>query len=51
MKIIALLTDYSVGDRIINHLNLTFVADKPPSPQIASQQLLMATETSTEYYQ
>jgi len=30
MKVIAFLTDYSVVDRIINHLKLTFVADKPP---------------------
>jgi len=32
MKIISFLTDYSVVDRIINHLKLTFVADKPPPP-------------------
>jgi transposase len=30
MKIIAFLTDYAVVDRIIGHLKLTFVADKPP---------------------
>jgi transposase len=30
MKVIAFLTDYSVVDRIINHLKLTFVAAKPP---------------------
>jgi len=28
MKVIAFLTDYAVVDRIINHLKLTFVADK-----------------------
>jgi hypothetical protein len=31
MRIIAFLTDYAAVDRIINHLKLTFVADKPPS--------------------
>ncbi|MDH7514128.1 MAG: hypothetical protein QHH14_14375 [Clostridiales bacterium] len=29
MKIIAFLTDYAVVDRIINHLKLTFVAERP----------------------
>jgi hypothetical protein len=32
MRIIAFLTDYSVVDRIINHLKLTFVAAKPLCP-------------------
>ena len=50
MKVIAFLTDYSVVDRIINHLKLTFVADKPPPPQVAYQELLMAAETSAEYF-
>jgi hypothetical protein len=49
MRVIAFLTDYSVADRIINHLKLTFVADKPPPPHIAYQELLMAAETSPEY--
>ena len=42
MRIIAFLTDYGVVDRIINHLKLTFVADKPPPPQVAYQEHLMA---------
>jgi hypothetical protein len=50
MKIIAFLTDYAVVDRIINHLKLTFVADRPPPPYIASQELLMAADRSTEYF-
>ena len=45
MKVIAFLTDYPVVDRIINHLKLTFIADKPPPPRIASQELLTAAET------
>jgi hypothetical protein len=47
MRIIAFLTDYAVVDRIINHLKLTFVADRPP--HIAYQEVLMATEPSAEY--
>jgi hypothetical protein len=35
MKIISFLTDWAVVDRIINHLQLTFVADRPPPPQTA----------------
>jgi hypothetical protein len=49
MKIIAFLTDYAVVDRIIDHLKLTFVAERPPPPHIAYQEHLMAAETSPEY--
>jgi hypothetical protein len=47
---IAFLTDFSVVDRIINHLKLMFVADKSPPPQVAYQELLMVAETSAEYF-
>jgi len=49
MKIIAFLTDYALVDKIINHLKLTFVADRPPPPHIAYQEVLMAAEASSEY--
>jgi len=49
MRVIAFLTDYTVVDRIIDHLKLTFVADRPPPPHIAYQEVLMAAEASTEY--
>ena len=49
MKVIAFLTDYAVVDRIINHLNLTFVAERPPPPQIAFQEVLIAAEAPAEY--
>ena len=49
MKVISFLTDYPVVDKIINHLNLTFVAERPPPPHIAYQELLLAAETSAEY--
>lgn len=50
MKVIAFLTDFSVVDRIINHLKLSFVAAKPPPPRIAYQELLMAAEAGSEYF-
>ncbi len=49
MKIIAFLTDYSVVDRIIGHLKLTFVAERPPPTHLAYQELLTAAESSAEY--
>ena len=49
MKVIAFLTDYAVVDKIIEHLKLTFVAERPPPPHIAYQELLRAAETSAEY--
>ena len=49
MKAIAFLTDYAVVDRIIDHLKLTFVAERPPPSHIVYQELLMAAETSAEY--
>ena len=50
MRIIAFLSNYAVVDRIIQHLKLTFVAERPPPPQIAFQELLMAAETGAEYF-
>jgi hypothetical protein len=49
MKVIAFLTDYAVVDRIIDHLKLTFVAERPPPPHLAYQESLVAAETSGEY--
>jgi len=50
MKVVAFLTDFSVVDRIIDHLKLTFVAERPPPPQAVSQELLMAADVSAEYF-
>jgi len=50
MKIIASITDYSVVDRIINHLKLAFVASKPPPPRVAYREVLMAAEAGSEYF-
>jgi hypothetical protein len=30
MKVVAFITEVAVVDRIIDHLELTFVADRPP---------------------
>ena len=50
MKVIAFITDYAVIDKIINHLKLTFVADRPPPPHIAYQEILITDETSADYF-
>jgi hypothetical protein len=50
MKVISFLTDYPVVDKIINHLKLTFVAERPPPPHIVYQEVLMAAETGAEYF-
>ena len=39
MKVIAFLTDYAVVDKIIDHLKLGFVAERPPPPHIAYRKL------------
>jgi len=49
MKVVAFLTDYAVVDRIIRHLELTFVAEKPPPPYAFEQVALMAAEESGGY--
>ena len=48
MKIIAIITEYAVVDRIIDHQKLTFVAERPPPTHLAYQEVLMAAEASTE---
>lgn len=50
MKVIAFITNFGMVDRIINHLKLTFVAERPPPPHVAFQECLMAAETSAEYF-
>jgi hypothetical protein len=50
MRIIAFITEYAVVDRIIHHLKLTFMADKPPPPRIACQEFLVAAMKSAEYF-
>ena len=48
MKVVAFLTEYAVVDRIIDHLKLTFVADKPPPSHVFIEVALPAAEESGE---
>jgi hypothetical protein len=50
MKAIAFLTGYAVVNRIIDHLKLTFVAEKPPLSRVFTEVALMATEELAEYF-
>jgi hypothetical protein len=50
MKVITFLTEHAVVDRIIDHLKLTFVAERPPSPQVAFQEYLLAADPPAEYF-
>lgn len=49
MKVVTFLTEYAVVDRIIDHLKLTFVADKPPPSHVFEQVALAAAEASGEH--
>jgi len=50
MKVIAFLTDYQAVDRIIDHLKLTFTAEKPPPPADALWDLPMVADPPVEYF-
>jgi hypothetical protein len=50
LKIIAFITEYAVVDRIIDHLKLTFSAEKPPPSHVFTEIALIAAEESVEYF-
>ena len=50
MKVIAFITDYQAVDRIIDHLKLVFVAEKPPPSRVLTEVALMAAEERAEYF-
>jgi hypothetical protein len=50
MKVVAFLTEHAVVDRIINHLKLTFVAERPPPPRVAYQEYLMDVDPPVDYF-
>ncbi len=50
MKVIAFIEDHKVIDNIIDHLKLSFQAERPPQPQVVRQKPLMAAEESGEYF-
>jgi hypothetical protein len=44
------IVDYTAVDRIVDHLKLAFIADKPSPSNVAFQEYLMAAESSAEYF-
>jgi len=48
MKVVAFITEYVVVDRIIDHLKLRFIAEKPA--QVFTEVALMAAEERAEYF-
>ncbi|MCJ7564189.1 MAG: acid--CoA ligase [Candidatus Aminicenantes bacterium] len=50
MKVIAFITDYQAVDRIIEHLKLRFVAEKPPPSGVFEWVALMAAEAGAEFF-
>ena len=49
MKVVAFITDYAAVDQIIDHLKLTFVAEKPLPSHVFEQVVLMA-RGGAEYF-
>jgi hypothetical protein len=50
MHVVAFLTEHAVVDRIIDHLKLTFVAERPPPPQAVFQELFWDADPPVEYF-
>jgi len=49
MKVVAFLTDHVVVDWIIDHLKLSFTAERPP-PESVLQDLPMVADPPVEYF-
>jgi len=50
MSIISFIEDHKVIDKIIAHLKLTFMAERPPPPHNCEQLLSMVAEERGEYF-
>jgi len=50
MKVVVFITDFKAVDRIIDHLKLTFVAEKPPPSHVFAELALMAAEERAAYF-
>ncbi len=50
MKVVAFLAADAVVDRIIDHLQPTFFAEKPPPAQADFQKCLWAADPPADYY-
>ncbi len=48
--VISFIEDSKVIDKIICHLRLSFIAERPPPPNNVQQELLMAADESGEYF-
>jgi len=44
-----IIEDHKVIDKIIAHLKLIFMAERPPPSQVVQQELMMAAEERGEY--
>jgi len=50
MKIISFREDHKVIERSIDHLKLSFIAERPSPPQVLQHEPLIATEEIGEYF-
>ena len=50
MKFIAFITQFRAVDRIIDHLKLMFVAEKPPPCNVFEQVAPTAAEKNADYF-
>jgi hypothetical protein len=50
MKVVAFITEQAAGDRIIDHLKLKFIAERPPPSPVLTEVALMAAEESAGYF-
>jgi hypothetical protein len=50
MKVVAFITEHAVVDRIIDHLKLTFTAEKPPPPAGPFRDLDMVADPPAGYF-
>jgi hypothetical protein len=50
MKIISFIEEHKVMDKIIDHLKLTFISERPSPPHDVQHELLTAAEESGEYF-
>jgi len=50
MRVVAFLTEHAVVDRIIDHLKLTFIAERPPPSQTAFRELLREADPPAGFF-
>jgi len=50
MKVVAFLMEHAVVDRIIEHLKLTFMAERPPPAQVSLQELLWEADPPAGFF-